>query len=48
MSYAASILFGSSRPDSIIFLASASSRARPTVPSIPRERIARRKASHES
>ena len=36
ISYAASILSASSRPDSIIFLASASSRAQSTVPSTPR------------
>ena len=38
ISYAASILSASSRPDSIIFLASASSRAQSTVPSTPRVR----------
>lgn len=38
ISYAVSILSASSRPDSSIFLASASSRAQSTVPSIPRVR----------
>lgn len=39
ISYAASILSASSRPDSIIFLASACSRAQSTVPAVLGDRV---------
>lgn len=48
ISYVASILFASSRPDSIIFLTSASSRVQSTVPPIPRCGPHRRARSNSS
>lgn len=48
ISYVASILFASSRPDSIIFLTSASSSAQSTVPPIPRCGPHRRARSNSS